>query len=169
MSENYGKKSYGMTEQDLIDEENGLSFSKFTYAMARDLFEKAVEYMEAPKDGFKPMGVEVMLNGMPVYTHYQYGSTKNTIAWIESKRKTVEYFGLSSACIDVRSNTMGVDEFCDKFGIDPYEYKLCGGSFPIIVKELGMVGTVSVTGLKRGEDHEICVKALQHVKTKYLL
>ncbi len=160
----YGKKIYGMTEQDLIDEENGLSFSKFTCEMAKILFEKIVEEMEKPKDGFKPMGVEIVLNGMPIYTHYQYGSTQNTIAWIEGKRRTVEYFGLSSACIDVKANMMGIDEFCDKFGIDPYEYKLCGGSFPIIVKELGMVGTVTVSGLSRREDHEICVKTLKFVK-----
>ena len=160
MSEDYGIKTYGKTEQERIQEEDDLLFPKFTYEHAKYLYDKILDKMVSTT---KPMGVEIVLNGIPVYTHYQYGTTKKTIAWIEGKRKTVEYFGQSSASIDIQAHKMGVEVFCARFGIDPHEYKLCGGAFPIIVKDLGIVGTVSVSGLTRKEDHQTCIEALKQV------
>lgn len=154
---------YGKTKEELLEEENNLSFTHFTYEDAAVLFDFLRSKINEPKNGFKPMGIEIVMNGMPVYSYYQYGATKSSIAWIKGKRKTVEYFGLSAAYVDVWAKETGEEIFCSRYGLNT-EFRVCGGGFPIIVKGLGMIGIVAVTGLTRQEDHQICVAGLTHVK-----
>ena len=47
--------------------------------------------------------------------------------------------------------------------LDPADYAAHGGAFPITIKNVGMIGTVTVSGLRQAEDHAIAVEALRAV------
>lgn len=45
--------------------------------------------------------------------------------------------------------------------LDPDTYAAHGGSFPIIVEGVGVVGAVTVSGLPQLQDHRFVVEALE--------
>ena len=48
--------------------------------------------------------------------------------------------------------------------LDPKEYAMLGGGFPICVEEVGVVATVAVSGMGQVSDHDVIVKCI----SKYL-
>ena len=45
--------------------------------------------------------------------------------------------------------------------LDEKDYAAHGGCVPLVVKGVGFVGTVTVSGLPQREDHELVVEALR--------
>jgi uncharacterized protein (UPF0303 family) len=45
--------------------------------------------------------------------------------------------------------------------ISEREYAPHGGCFPVFVKDTGMVGTITVSGLPQEEDHKLVVQAIR--------
>ncbi|KKB11468.1 hypothetical protein VE25_12600 [Devosia geojensis] len=46
------------------------------------------------------------------------------------------------------------------FGVDPADYVLAGGGFPLRVDGAGIVGCVTISGLPGREDHNVVVEAI---------
>jgi uncharacterized protein (UPF0303 family) len=49
----------------------------------------------------------------------------------------------------------------ERYNVDEAEYAAHGGAFPIIIKNVGIVGTVTVSGLPQEEDHRLVVSVLR--------
>lgn len=47
--------------------------------------------------------------------------------------------------------------------MDPERYTDSGGSFPLLLRNGGVIGTVTVSGLPSHEDHALAVWAIQQV------
>jgi uncharacterized protein (UPF0303 family) len=47
--------------------------------------------------------------------------------------------------------------------LDPVDYAANGGAFPITIKDTGIIGTVTVSGMRQAEDHAMVVEALRAV------
>ena len=45
--------------------------------------------------------------------------------------------------------------------LDPGQYAAHGGAFPMLIRNVGVAGTVTVSGLPQVEDHELVVEVLR--------
>ena len=80
--------------------------------------------------------------------------------WIKRKMRTVYRFGHSSFYIGQRLKNKGKN-IEEAYLIPESEYSPHGGCFPVIVKNTGLVGTITVSGLAQEEDHQMVVQAIR--------
>jgi uncharacterized protein (UPF0303 family) len=72
----------------------------------------------------------------------------------------VRRFGHSSFYVGQSLRLDGVT-IAERFLLDEAEYAPHGGAFPVIVRDVGVVGTVTVSGLPQEDDHRLVVGALR--------
>ncbi|WP_150309038.1 heme-degrading domain-containing protein [Planctomonas psychrotolerans] len=87
------------------------------------------------------------------------GTAAHNDVWITRKVRTVREFASSSYLVGLRAQKGGT-AFEDAPWIDPLRYAGHGGAFPITVEGVGMVGTVTVSGLPQRDDHALAVEAI---------
>lgn len=90
------------------------------------------------------------------------GTNKDNHDWIKRKRQSVMRFGHSSY-YQGQYNAFNNRDFEAQPHIDPKEYCAHGGSFPIRIKNSGLIGTVTVSGLPQEMDHQLAVDALRQI------
>ena len=54
----------------------------------------------------------------------------------------------------------------EKYLIPSSDYAAHGGAFPLIIRDVGVVGTITVSGLPQQEDHELVVTTLKQFLAK---
>lgn len=99
--------------------------------------------------------------------HFSFdGTTPDKDLWIMRKRNVVQHFFTSSIYIAKKLERDGTS-LSDKYGLPADQYSATGGSVPIIVRNTGVVGAITVAGLKPEEDHDLAVSAIKkHLKNK---
>lgn len=90
------------------------------------------------------------------------GTAAHNDVWIARKVRTVREFGVSSFLAGLRAKSGG-NRFEDAPWIDPLRFAGHGGSFPVTVRDVGVVGTVTVSGLPQQDDHALAVEAIETV------
>jgi uncharacterized protein (UPF0303 family) len=142
---------------ELAAEEQELQFTSFTNDDAWDLGSALVA--AARKDG-APVAVEISRNGHRLFSVALPGATPDNASWIERKARVVHRFGHSSLYVRQASVERGTT-FEEQFGLDPQQYAAHGGAFPVLVRSVGPVGVVVVSGLPQLADHRMVVAALR--------
>jgi uncharacterized protein (UPF0303 family) len=87
------------------------------------------------------------------------GTVADNDVWIARKVRVVERFGSSSFRVGRRLAEQGRQLSADD-GLDPALYAAHGGGFPIRIRDVGVVGVVTVSGLPQAEDHALVVEAI---------
>jgi uncharacterized protein (UPF0303 family) len=87
------------------------------------------------------------------------GTSPDNDHWVRRKTAVVYRFHRSSYYMGVSCRVRGIG-LAERFALDPAEFAAHGGSFPIRVRGVGLVGTVTVSGLPQEEDHRQVVAAL---------
>lgn len=108
------------------------------------------------------VAIEVYAFEHVLFSYFMPGTNKDNHDWIKRKRQSVMRFGHSSyyqGQYNVAKNRV----FEAQLHIDPKEYCAHGGSFPIRIKNSGLVGTVTVSGLAQEIDHQLAVDALRTI------
>jgi uncharacterized protein (UPF0303 family) len=90
------------------------------------------------------------------------GTVKDQQDWLRRKRQSVLRFGHCSYYLG-QYNASKNRDFETQSHIDPKEYCGHGGSFPIRLKNTGLIGAVSVSGLPQEVDHKLAVDALREL------
>jgi len=85
------------------------------------------------------------------------GSTADNDEWIARKTRVVRRFAASSLLVGLRQG----EAFNATFDLPLALYAAHGGSFPVVVEGVGLVGTVTVSGLPQRDDHALVVEALE--------
>ncbi|MFF7964614.1 heme-degrading domain-containing protein [Streptomyces sp. NPDC007903] len=142
---------------DLEAQERRLVFRSFTYDDAWALGSLLVEL---GRERQAPIAVDIHRAGQQLFHAALPGSTPDNDAWIARKRRVVERYGAASYLVGSRFRAKGTT-FEDSSRLDPDRYAAHGGSFPITVEGVGVVGSVTVSGLPQIEDHRLVVEALE--------
>lgn len=142
---------------DCIDEQlRRLRFAAFdedtAWTLGCDLRSRAIELGVA-------VTIEVRLGGATVFLHAMRGTSPANADWARRKRNTVEMLHRPSYAVGLEAERDGRSVLA-QMGMDDRDVASHGGSFPIIVDGVGVVGAVTVSGLPQRTDHQLVVDAL---------
>jgi uncharacterized protein (UPF0303 family) len=148
-------------EQALLDEllahEDELQFSTFTNDTAWTV---GTALVDAAWRAGAAVTVDIRRGDWVIFHHAMEGTTPDNTVWIERKIRTVQRFRHSSFYLGTyyRLHHGG---FESKTGLSLQEYAAHGGCFPILVRNAGMIGTITVSGLPQAQDHALVVDVLR--------
>jgi uncharacterized protein (UPF0303 family) len=104
--------------------------------------------------------IDIRRNGQQLFHAALPGTSADNDAWIQRKIRTVDRYGHASYLVGLRSVAKG-STFEESSRLDPDTYAAHGGAFPIVLAGTGPIGTVAVSGLPQGDDHDLVVAALE--------
>ena len=143
--------------EELLADEEELQLSSFTLDDAWALG-CLLRSMAAERD--LPVAIDVRRGAQQVFHTALPGSSADNDDWIRRKVRVVERFGHSSLAVGQQWRDRGTS-FEAASGLDPARYAAAGGCFPVLVRSVGPVGTVAVSGLPQVEDHRFVVSAIR--------
>jgi uncharacterized protein (UPF0303 family) len=141
---------------ELAAQEQRLVFDVFDNATAWDL---GVQLVTAARQASLPVVVSITRAGQRLFHAALEGTSPDNDDWVERKSRVVHRFGHSSLYMGTKARTAS-STFEERTGLDPARYAAHGGSFPVILRRAGVVGSVTVSGLPQLEDHSFVVEQL---------
>ena len=137
-------------------QEQRLQFDAFDQATAWTLGTNIKALCEAAGVA---LAIEIRLSKETVFYYAMPGTGPTNADWARRKRNAVELLHTSSYAIGLKleEEKSSLEE---KQGLPLRDFTAHGGSFPIRVRGVGMVGVVTVSGIPQREDHAMVVKAL---------
>ncbi|NYJ08351.1 heme-degrading domain-containing protein [Petropleomorpha daqingensis] len=145
------------TVAELAAEEQELQFRSFTNDDALALGSALVA---AARERGAPVIVDITRNGHQLFRAALTGSAPDNDTWIARKQRVVHRFGHSSLHVRQASIERGTT-FEEEFALDPERYAAHGGAVPVLVRDVGPIGVVTVSGLPQVEDHRMVVAAIR--------
>jgi uncharacterized protein (UPF0303 family) len=141
----------------LLAQEQELQFREFSNDDALSLGMKLVNRAKA---GGKSVTVDICRNGQQLFHCALPGTSADNDAWIRRKNNVVNHYGHSSFYVGAQFRAKDTT-FEQSSRLDIDQYAAHGGAFPVIVRNVGVVGTVTVSGLPQDEDHRLVVEVLR--------
>jgi uncharacterized protein (UPF0303 family) len=142
---------------ELAAEEAELRFAGFTND---DAWALGTALAEAARGESAPVAIDISRNHHQLFHAALPGATPDNDAWVRRKIRVVNRFGHSTLYMRQSSIERGTT-FDAEFGLDSDRYAAHGGGFPIIVRSVGPIGVVVVSGLPQLDDHRMVVAALR--------
>lgn len=146
-------------KQQLQDQEQRLQFDRFTND---DAWRLGSLLVQLAREGALAVTIDIRRSGQQLFHCALPGTTLDNDTWIERKNRVVERYGRSSFHVGQLHRDNGTTFEEATAHLDRSQYAAHGGAFPIRVRDVGVVGTVTVSGLPQAEDHALVVKALEH-------
>jgi len=106
--------------------------------------------------------IEVYAFEQVIFSYAMKNSTRDHQEWLKRKRQAVMRFGHSSYYLG-QYNLAKQRDFERQAHIDAKEYCAHGGAFPIRIKDCGLVGVATISGLAQEDDHNLVVAALREL------
>ncbi|MFJ3716820.1 heme-degrading domain-containing protein [Streptomyces sp. NPDC090057] len=143
--------------EELEAQERRLVFRQFT---CDDAWTLGSLLVELARERQAPVAIDIHRAGQQLFHAALPGSTPDNDAWILRKRRVVERYGASSYLVGARFRAKGTT-FEESSRLDADAYAAHGGAFPVNVENVGVIGTVTVSGLPQLQDHRLVVEALE--------
>lgn len=141
----------------IVEEERELVFPRFTNEDAWNLGSILVE--RARKIG-APLIVDISRCGHCLFRYSFEGTSRNNEIWVERKSRLTSRFGKSSLRVGLELRLQG-ETLESRQGLSLSEYADHGGSVPLAVHGVGVIGAVTVSGLSQEEDHAFVVDGIR--------
>ncbi|GGW20430.1 UPF0303 protein [Streptomyces capoamus] len=143
--------------EELEAQERRLVLRRFTH---EDAWALGSLLVERARERRAPVAIDIHRAGQQLFHAALPGSAPDNDAWIARKRRVVERYGAASYLVGARFRAKGTT-FEDSSRLDPDTYAAHGGSFPVTVEGVGVIGAVTVSGLPQLQDHRFVVEALE--------
>ncbi|MDQ0209452.1 hypothetical protein BMF89_08840 [Arthrobacter sp. SRS-W-1-2016] len=105
------------------------------------------------------IGIDIRRPGLILFRAALPGITPDQESWIARKSALVLRMESSSALVEARLSSAGIDPVASGWlGAD---YAVTGGSFPVRVRGVGVVAAVTASGLSSQEDHDLIVEGIR--------
>lgn len=137
-------------------QESTLQFERFDVGMAHEI---GARLMQFAVEGQMPITIDITRNGHRLFHVAMEGTSPDNEVWVERKKAVVNRFLCSSYLMSLKLEEMG-KTIEQAYLISESDFAAHGGSFPIIIKDTGVVGTVTVSGLASEDDHKLVVDVL---------
>ncbi|GAC1565712.1 MAG: heme-degrading domain-containing protein [Ktedonobacteraceae bacterium] len=144
---------------ELRQQEEDIQFTSFTNDTALAVGMALLQ--EVRKRG-KSVVIDITRGGQQLFHFAMAGTSIDNGEWIKRKNNVVNRFGHSSYYMGVSLRNMG-QTIEEKYLISSGDYAAHGGAFPLIIKDVGVVGAITVSGLPQQEDHELVVSTLKQL------
>lgn len=142
--------------QSIAAQEKALVFAHFDADRAWQL---GAYLREMAKARGLALAIDVRMFGQPLFFCALEGATPDNVEWTRRKSNVVAQFRRSSYAVGLRLQQSGAT-LADKHGLAVGDYASHGGAFPLTVAGVGVIGSVTVSGLPQRADHELVVEAL---------
>ena len=143
--------------EQLLQEEHELQFASFNEATAWQIGYHLVE--RAQREGLA-ITIDVTRGTHQLFHASLNGTSPDNDEWIKRKVRLVYRLGHSSFYVGhlLKSKGKRIEE---AYLLSESEYAPHGGCFPVIVRDTGVIGTITVSGLRQEEDHKLVVGAIR--------
>lgn len=141
---------------EVVDQQRRLVLPRFDNDDAWDL---GCRLVELARERDLPITVDVRRHGHVLFHASRPGTTPDNDTWVERKARVADRFGAPSFLVGLRARRAG-RTFAEQSGLPVQEYAAHGGSVPLTVRDVGPVGTVTVSGLAQSDDHDLAIEAL---------
>ncbi|WMC93344.1 heme-degrading domain-containing protein [Kineothrix sp. MB12-C1] len=147
--------------KELLDEleqqERELQFNEFTSETALEI---GMLIIKKAKENNLAITMDITRNGHQLF-HYAFdGTGPDNDQWIIRKNRVVNQFNKSSYHVGTELRGAG-KTMEERSLLSSFEYAAHGGAFPIIIRNVGVVGTITVSGLPQQEDHALVVSVIK--------
>ena len=142
---------------ELLDQEQELQLGFFDNDAAWELGSRLVA---AARAGGHGVTIDITRGEQQLFHAALPGTSADNDVWIERKNNVVRRFGHSSFYVGRECEAAGAS-LEDRFFVDARVFSAHGGAFPISIRGVGVVGTVTVSGLPQAEDHRLVVSVLR--------
>lgn len=141
----------------LLEQEQCLQFEEFSNRTALDI---GLRLVAAAREAGQAIMVDIRRDDLPLFQHAMDGTGADNADWVRRKNNVVRRSSHSSFYTGNYYRSIGTT-FEDHWQLDPRDYAAHGGAFPLLLKGVGMVGTITVSGLPQAEDHALVVSVLK--------
>jgi uncharacterized protein (UPF0303 family) len=138
-------------------QERELVFSRFDND---DAWRLGCLLVELAQERNLPVTIDLRRSTQQLFHAALAGTAPDNDSWVERKARVVVRFEESSYLVGLRAAAKG-STFTAKHDLPLQEYAAHGGCFPVRVADVGVVGTVTVSGLAQADDHALVVEALR--------
>lgn len=149
-------EDYAAQIAEIEEQQERLQFTRFTHDDALRLGLLIVRLATERSLG---VTVDITKGDQQVFHVALAGTTADNDDWVARKIRTVRRFEEPSFLVGRRHKLAGTD-FAAATGLQLSDFAAHGGSFPIVIRDAGLVGTVTVSGLPQADDHTLVVEAL---------
>ena len=142
--------------EDLQRQETVLVFARFSEETAWEIGTALAAIAQHAK---APVVIDIRTPDRTLFHAALPGSVPDNDHWARRKSNITLRCHHSSLLVGRRLAAKGAS-VGSEFGLDPLVYAAHGGSFPIRVAEVGVIGAITVSGLASEEDHAMIVAAI---------
>jgi uncharacterized protein (UPF0303 family) len=150
-----------MTDDTMIDrleaEYEELQFTRFDFD---DAWKIGQDLVATGRRDVLPIVIDIGMNGQTLFHAALGGSSPDNDQWVVRKNRVALRFHRSSLYIGRLLKKKGTT-IEEEYGLPKADYAPFGGSVPIRIRSVGVVGTATVSGLSDHEDHRLVTEALR--------
>ncbi len=141
----------------LLQEEQELQFTRFNETTAWQIGSHLVKKAESA--GLS-ITIDITRGEHQLFHASLQGTSVDNDEWIKRKVRLAYRFGHSSFYMGQLLKSKG-KRLEEAYLLPENLYAPHGGCFPVIIKDTGMIGTITVSGLPQEEDHKLVVQAIR--------